>query len=102
MIEEAPKRTNEQENQRNADRLKGRQNANKRVWRGSKEYDNALKSFEQSKRTMQDYYTYMGDSRGTIYIPDNMWPLVFRYDEPKTVIVKADSTDSMTAALRAE
>ena len=53
--------------------------------------------FEPTISTMQDYYTYMGDSRGTIYIPDNMWPLVFRYDEPKTVIVKADSTDSMTA-----
>ena len=53
--------------------------------------------FEPVIKNMQDYYTYMGDTRGAIYIPDNMWPLVFRYDEPKTLIVKADSTDNMTS-----
>ena len=52
--------------------------------------------FEPTINTVQDYYTYMGDSRGSIYIPDRMWPLVFCYDEPKTIIVKADSTDTMT------
>ena len=53
--------------------------------------------FEPTINTVEDYYTYMGDTRGSIYIPDNLWPLVFRYDEPKTVIVKADSTDAMTS-----
>lgn len=58
---------------------------------------NKKSEFEPVINNMQDYYTYMGDTRGAIYIPDNMWPLVFRYDEPKTLIVKADSTDSMTS-----
>ena len=53
--------------------------------------------FEPVIKNMQDYYTYMGDTRGAVYIPDNMWPLVFRYDEPKVLIVKADSTDNMTS-----
>ena len=53
--------------------------------------------FEPKINSVQDYYTYKGDTRGAIYIPDHLWPLVFRYDEPKTVIVKADSTDAMAA-----
>ena len=53
--------------------------------------------FEPVIKNVQDYYTYMGDTRGAVYIPDHMWPLVFRYDEPKTLIVKATSTDDMAA-----
>lgn len=53
--------------------------------------------FEPKIKTEEDYYTYAQSSGGAVYIPDNMWPLIFRYDEPRKAIVKATSTDSMTA-----
>lgn len=53
--------------------------------------------FEPVIKSVQDYYTYMGDTRGAVYIPDHIWPLIFRYDEPKTLIVKATSTDDMAS-----
>ncbi len=52
--------------------------------------------FEPVINSVEDYYMYHNDSSGALYIPDNMWPLIFKYDEPKQVIVKADSTDNMT------
>ena len=52
--------------------------------------------FEPVITSMDDYYTYMEMSSGTVYIPDQIWPVVSRYDEPRKFVVKADSTDSMT------
>jgi len=52
--------------------------------------------FEPKISTVEDYYTYAQTSGGAIYLPDNMWPLIYKYDEPKTAIVKATSTDTMT------
>ncbi|MCQ2512308.1 MAG: ABC transporter permease [Lachnospiraceae bacterium] len=57
---------------------------------------NKKSEFEPVINTVEDYYMYNDYSSGVLYIPDSMWPLVFRYDEPKQVIVKADSTDTMT------
>ena len=42
-------------------------------------------------------YMQSGSRTGTIYIPDSIWPVVFQYDEPVSVLLKADSADSMTA-----
>ncbi len=52
--------------------------------------------FEPTINSVDDYYMYHDYSSGALYIPDNIWPLVFRYDEPMQVVVKADSTDNMT------
>ena len=41
---------------------------------------------------------YHQDESGTIFIPIDCWPIVFRYDEPQNVAVKASSTDAMTKA----
>lgn len=51
--------------------------------------------------TMSDYYTYADTSSGSIFLPDSTWPIIYRYDEPQTVAIRATSTDDMTAAGKA-
>ncbi|MCC8103406.1 MAG: ABC transporter permease [Clostridiales bacterium] len=48
--------------------------------------------------TVSDYYTYLSDSYGTLYIPAACWPILYCFDEPQNVIVKAASTDDMEKA----
>lgn len=47
--------------------------------------------------SVEDYYTYQGSSSGNIFIPLDSWSIVYQYDEPVCVAVKADSTDEMTS-----
>ena len=44
---------------------------------------------------MQDYYLYANTSGGSIYMPHRTWPTAFYFDEPQSVAIKVDSTDSM-------
>ncbi|MCD8348116.1 MAG: ABC transporter permease [Lachnospiraceae bacterium] len=48
--------------------------------------------------TISDYYTYLYDSYGYLYIPSACWPILYCFDEPQNVIVKAASTDDMEKA----
>ena len=49
--------------------------------------------------SMEDYYRYMSDDQsGKIIIPDNVWPVIYQYDEPQHLVVRAKSTDDMTTA----
>ena len=48
--------------------------------------------------SVQDYLNYVSSSSGTIYIPQELWPVCFKFDEPLNVIVKATSTDDMISA----
>lgn len=48
--------------------------------------------------SMEDYYNYTGDAGGNIYIPDTTWPIVYGYDEPQQLLLKAKSTKDMTNA----
>ncbi len=48
--------------------------------------------------SMEEYYLYSDTSGGTIYIPDRMWGLVCKFDEPQSVALRAASTDTMTTA----
>ena len=56
-------------------------------------------AYEPVINSETDYYMYMssGTSTGAIYIPDQMWPVIFQYDEPQNVLLKADNTDDMTS-----
>ena len=54
--------------------------------------------FEPVINSMDDYYTYMQDSSGRVFIPSATWPIVFQYDEPQSVVLKATDTDSMASA----
>ena len=55
-------------------------------------------TFEPTINTISDYETYMQDESGTVYIPLSTWPISYKYDEPENVLVRANSTDDMTAA----
>lgn len=57
----------------------------------------AKEEFEPNIETMDDYYTYHQDNGGAVYIPVEMWPLIYQYDEPQSVILKADTTANMTS-----
>ncbi len=55
-------------------------------------------TFEPVINNMSDYETYKQDESGSVYIPLSDWPISYVYDEPENVLVKANSTDDMTAA----
>ena len=48
--------------------------------------------------TREDYYTYSDTAAGSIFVPIDVWPIIYRYDEPQSVSVRADNTDMMTKA----
>lgn len=48
--------------------------------------------------TISQYWNYTSDATGVLYMPKTSWPIVYTYDEPENVIVKATSTDDMEKA----
>ncbi len=48
--------------------------------------------------SLNDYYMYSGNTSGTLIIPNACWPIIYRYDEPSSVAVRATSTNDMTEA----
>jgi putative ABC transport system permease protein len=57
-------------------------------------------SFEPTISSVEDYYNYVysSESSGYLYMPKATWPIVYAYDEPENVIVRAVSTDDMEEA----
>ena len=53
--------------------------------------------FEPVINSIDDYNTYSQDTSGKIYIPNTTWPIVYQYDEPQNLVIKASSTDKMTS-----
>ncbi len=55
--------------------------------------------FEPVMNTVEDYYTYMGDENasGTVFIPSSIWPVIYQFDEPENVSVKAADVAAMTS-----
>ena len=58
-------------------------------------------TFRPVIETLNDYYLYADTSSGHIFVPDAVWPILYRFDEPQSVAVKASSTDDMAAAGKA-
>ena len=54
--------------------------------------------FTPTINSYEEYYLYADTSAGKVFIPNAVWPVVFRFDEPQSVAVKAASTDDMTRA----
>ncbi len=54
--------------------------------------------FTPTINSINDYHMYSDSSSGFIYIPDSVWPLAFRFDEPQSVAIKVENTDVMTTA----
>lgn len=50
--------------------------------------------------TEMDYYNYKYSSGGGghVFVPLKSWPVIYRYDEPEMVALKASSTEAMTQA----
>ncbi len=57
-----------------------------------------LEKFEPVINSLDDYYTYTQDTSGCVYVPDRVWPVIYQYDEPQQVVLKAKSTENMTNA----
>ncbi|MCL2343919.1 MAG: ABC transporter permease [Firmicutes bacterium] len=59
-------------------------------------------AFTPTYDTIQDYYNSVNSGAtstgGGVFIPNRAWPIVFQFDEPQSVAVKAVNTDSMTNA----
>ena len=56
-----------------------------------------VNSFEPVINSEEDYWTYMGNSGGKMFIPNQSWPIAYQYDEPENCLAKAVATDSMPA-----
>ncbi len=57
------------------------------------------RTFEPTINSLNDYYTYNdGVSSGNIYLPIEDWGIIYNYDEPENVLLRATSTDDMTSA----
>lgn len=53
-------------------------------------------SFLPVMNTKDDYDLYMADSAtGKVMIPITSWPILFQFDEPQNLIVRADSVEEM-------
>lgn len=49
--------------------------------------------------SMEDYYRYASnDGSGMVCVPDTVWPIIYQFDEPQNLVVRAVSTDAMTDA----
>ena len=56
--------------------------------------------FQPNIESIEQYYQYNESVTGCIMITSKSWPIAFQFDEPENVIIKADSTDSMSTAGR--
>ena len=56
--------------------------------------------FRPKVNTLDEYFTYNQSTGGKVLIPFSTWPVLFRYDEPRSLVIRAVDTDSMTAAGR--
>lgn len=54
--------------------------------------------FEPVINNIEEYYTFTQNSNGTLYVPETIWPVLYGYDEPQSVVLKLDSVDNMTVA----
>ena len=54
--------------------------------------------FEPVINSMEEYYTYSQSTSGVVYVPDTVWPLLYGYDEPQSLVLRLDSVDNMTKA----
>lgn len=54
-------------------------------------------NYQPTINSIDEYYTYYQSIVGSVMIPDACWPISFKFDVPQNVIVKADSTDTMSS-----
>ena len=52
--------------------------------------------FKPVIENINDYYMYYPDTGGMVVIPDAVWPILYRYDEPSSVSVMTKTTEMMS------
>ena len=57
-------------------------------------------AFRPTVNTLEDYFTYNTSTGGKVLIPMSVWPVLYRYDEPLSLALRAETTDAMTSAGR--
>lgn len=57
--------------------------------------------FKPVIESINDYYMYTDTSSGNLFMPLSSWSVIYRYDEPQCVAVRATGTDAMTEAGKA-
>ena len=54
--------------------------------------------YQPTINSIDDYYTYLGNAAsGIVYIPSAAWGIPYQYDVPQNVVIKARTTDDMSA-----
>ncbi|MCR5103602.1 MAG: ABC transporter permease [Eubacterium sp.] len=49
--------------------------------------------------SIEDWYTYFGETNSSyIFLPDTSWPIIYKFDQPYHVLIKATSTEDMASA----
>ena len=55
--------------------------------------------FRPNVESISEWYTYYGtNASGKVFVVDSVWPMIYSFDEPYHVVVKATSTEDMTQA----
>lgn len=58
-----------------------------------------VEKFEPVINSVEEYWTYYSNgSAGKIFVTDNVWPMIYGFDEPYNIIIKAKSTEKMADA----
>lgn len=55
-------------------------------------------AFQPVINSVEDYMMYAETGQGVVFLPESVWPIVYRFDEPQNVAVRAESTDDITTA----
>ncbi len=55
--------------------------------------------FRPNVEDISEWYTYYSsNASGKVFVTDSVWPMIFSFDEPYHVVVKATGTEAMTQA----
>lgn len=54
--------------------------------------------YEPVINSIDDYYMYNDMEAGSLFMPIASWPILYYYDEPQNVVVKARTTEDMSVA----
>ena len=57
-------------------------------------------AFKPTVNSLEDYFTYTTSTGGKVLIPMSTWAVLYRYDEPVSLALRAETTDAMTDAGR--
>lgn len=57
-----------------------------------------ISKFKPVINSIADYNTYMEEANGEVFVPISNWPIIYNFDEPENIVVKATNTDNMAKA----